>query len=50
MNERLEIMEDMYTKMEKHIAGINNKLRGQDTLNEEMEKSLRQCKKTWRST
>ena len=45
VNERLEIMEDMYAKMEKHIAGINNKLRGQDTLNEEMEKKFETMQK-----
>ena len=45
VSERLEIMEDMYAKMEKHIAGINNKLRGQDTLNEEMEKKFETMQK-----
>ena len=45
VNERLEIMEDMYAKMEKHIAGINSKLRGQDTLNEELEKKFETMQK-----
>ena len=45
VNERLEIMEDMYAKMEKHIAGINNKLGDKDTLNEEMGKKFETMQK-----
>ena len=45
LNERLEIMEDMYLKVEKHIVSINNTLTQQNNRNNETTKNFEKMQK-----